>query len=686
MKTRLFTLFALLIGVCSGVWAESVTVTLSGRTTKDAKTVAAVPTIDSSSATITLGACGTTCANSGYFQTNGDGKYIVVGETNYYLTHTYNSGNKVPWKDAGASSQYGTFTIPSGYIYTVKRVQHAMATQGFNENVNIVIRNNSSVSKYSTGNIEKKSVSNESSVDFSTINIAEANWVSLTEGTYTIGAEVNSSNTGTGKYFGIGQIILTGELAEAKVIATEVFDGIKINNSEIASARYSLEGNVITLSEAYVSAPTLKLINLVTYTDESTIRRDISVSFAKNGLNTFFEGTATIGATTYTVKIPVDNEAITSTITWAFNDQGNTLTPIYSANGTKIATSAVTLGSEITYEANSDHCFVDSNGDDDVLVSRVKPNKTTDNTITFTITPKIGVKFTPTSVSFVAMKQVTNGDVTLNADWISEGLSTINLESNIALRRASSSGTYNKPGGDRKTYNLVTKGASTATGTCGLKLTLNTAAKSYGIGEIIITGYIYGEEITITANVGAKGFATYVNNDYALDFTGKSIKAYTIASTDGSALTLTQKNKVSKGEPVLLYSETNSDSQDIPAIAESEATATVGNMLVKGTGAAITWAEGTKYYVLYTGGENPGFFRANNSVIATNKAYLDLTGIASARALSFSLDMDNNETTGIAKIGKASKVTGNTYDLQGRRVVQPTKGLYIVNGKKLVKK
>ena len=43
--------------------------------------------------------------------------------------------------------------------------------------------------------------------------------------------------------------------------------------------------------------------------------------------------------------------------------------------------------------------------------------------------------------------------------------------------------------------------------------------------------------------------------------------------------------------------------------------------------------------------------------------------------------------TGIDNLTPAlSKGEGDYHDLQGRRVVQPTKGVYIVNGKKVVVK
>ena len=68
--------------------------------------------------------------------------------------------------------------------------------------------------------------------------------------------------------------------------------------------------------------------------------------------------------------------------------------------------------------------------------------------------------------------------------------------------------------------------------------------------------------------------------------------------------------------------------------------------------------------------------------MATNRAYLSTTVSAARIALSF-----DDETTGIESMSNAqSTLTNEVFDLQGRRVTQPTKGLYIVNGKKVVVK
>ena len=85
---------------------------------------------------------------------------------------------------------------------------------------------------------------------------------------------------------------------------------------------------------------------------------------------------------------------------------------------------------------------------------------------------------------------------------------------------------------------------------------------------------------------------------------------------------------------------------------------------------------------------NPiGFYKLNNTVttIPGNKAFLVLTN-SEAQAKGFVLEFEDGGTTGIETIenSKNSTEDGVYYDLQGRRVENPTRGVYIVNGKKVV--
>ena len=62
------------------------------------------------------------------------------------------------------------------------------------------------------------------------------------------------------------------------------------------------------------------------------------------------------------------------------------------------------------------------------------------------------------------------------------------------------------------------------------------------------------------------------------------------------------------------------------------------------------------------------------------KAYLHLDAAPSAPVLS----IDFGDVTGINEVQGSGFKANGYYDLQGRKVAQPNKGLYIVNGKKVV--
>jgi hypothetical protein len=82
------------------------------------------------------------------------------------------------------------------------------------------------------------------------------------------------------------------------------------------------------------------------------------------------------------------------------------------------------------------------------------------------------------------------------------------------------------------------------------------------------------------------------------------------------------------------------------------------------------------------------FRKTTSGTLAANKAYLKINKINGndARVLTFVFD-DDSQTTGIqqmnTEIPSSEKVY---YNLKGMRVAHPTKGLYIVNGKKVIVK
>ena len=119
--------------------------------------------------------------------------------------------------------------------------------------------------------------------------------------------------------------------------------------------------------------------------------------------------------------------------------------------------------------------------------------------------------------------------------------------------------------------------------------------------------------------------------------------------------------------------------------------ATINGLTVKdgtGTERNVTHDNIRAFNINTADSRNPiGFYKLNNTVttIPGNKAFLVLTN-AEAQAKGFVLEFEDGGTTGIETIenSKHSTEDGIYYDLQGRRVENPTRGVYIVNGKKVV--
>ena len=92
--------------------------------------------------------------------------------------------------------------------------------------------------------------------------------------------------------------------------------------------------------------------------------------------------------------------------------------------------------------------------------------------------------------------------------------------------------------------------------------------------------------------------------------------------------------------------------------------------------------------ILFFGASNKLYYPKSKVSIGAQRAYFKLgNGDGLAHPLTdFTINFGDGETTALTLVnGEERMVNSEVYDLQGRRVVQPTaKGLYIVNGKKVV--
>ena len=195
-----------------------------------------------------------------------------------------------------------------------------------------------------------------------------------------------------------------------------------------------------------------------------------------------------------------------------------------------------------------------------------------------------------------------------------------------------------------------------------------TATRGTGNVNLYTITVTYKAAVTITD----AGYAT-LYSDKALDFTGTGITAY-VAAVDGDNVTFNEITSAPAETGLLLKGEANT--YNIPVTASP---ASVTSAL-EGTLTETTVPAGT--FVLFKKDTKVGFFKttAEEFTVGANTAWLPADVNSSRNFIGF-----DDETTGIEEL-KNSKTEElkSYYNLNGQRIANPSKGLYIVNGKKVI--
>ena len=160
----------------------------------------------------------------------------------------------------------------------------------------------------------------------------------------------------------------------------------------------------------------------------------------------------------------------------------------------------------------------------------------------------------------------------------------------------------------------------------------------------------------------------------------EGVYAYKAAVT-GDVMTLTKvvENGVrvlAANTPVVLYSASEVTSLAISAVAGTGA----DDDAFSGTTAAINAPAGTNYVLSNSSTEGVGFYKYTGSVIPGFKAYFNDPSGSSVKGFSFSMEDVETAIRAIESENNGIEI----YDIAGRRVPQAQKGLYIVNGKKVM--
>ena len=164
--------------------------------------------------------------------------------------------------------------------------------------------------------------------------------------------------------------------------------------------------------------------------------------------------------------------------------------------------------------------------------------------------------------------------------------------------------------------------------------------------------------------------------------------AYTVETTSGTNVTkvalqeaVTEGNAIPANQGVILIGTATGNVTMLPRTTETIAEIS-SNGLSNSPGAAGDVNDGNAYVLANKSSEGWAFYKvstAATSQLPMNKAYLQLT------AASETIRFDFGNATGIDNIDADNKAESKIYDLSGRAVKTMSKGLYIVDGKKVIK-
>ena len=194
--------------------------------------------------------------------------------------------------------------------------------------------------------------------------------------------------------------------------------------------------------------------------------------------------------------------------------------------------------------------------------------------------------------------------------------------------------------------------------------------------DLVIYGFHVKDSETVTLSVGSSGYSTYYG-DKALYFNGtEAVKAY-VAYAIGTS--------VAANTAMVLKGDAANASATIAVVGTGE---TKTNNLLRGVTVDTSINDFRKYVLVEKNAEDGTkvvkFADTGNraATVPANKAYLQAPEGAEARQLT--IVFENDLTNAIEIISVESEGNSAVFNLSGQQVKNPGKGLYIINGKKVI--
>lgn len=198
-------------------------------------------------------------------------------------------------------------------------------------------------------------------------------------------------------------------------------------------------------------------------------------------------------------------------------------------------------------------------------------------------------------------------------------------------------------------------------------------SKTTGISTLTV--FYTDQEIAVT--MGEDGYMTYCNKDVALSF--GDLEAFIIPAVGADNVTLSSITQAPSNTPVVLKGTAGSHNLTVLESAEA-----IETNKLRVSGGSITTTEKDTRYALAKKNGVVGFYKVSaGTMVPEGKCYISVSNTAQAESARDFLGFIEEGATRINAVENGQS-TDEVFDLQGRQVKQPTKGLYIKNGKKVI--
>ena len=194
----------------------------------------------------------------------------------------------------------------------------------------------------------------------------------------------------------------------------------------------------------------------------------------------------------------------------------------------------------------------------------------------------------------------------------------------------------------------------------------------------------YNCTVTLNTTVTTLGYASF-SWPKALDFTNSGLTAFIVTSCSNTSMHLEPVTKVPANTGLILKGIAGSDNIYPLETTDDETDDVSENMLTSNTTDTYTVETDNVYVLSNLDDGQPGFYLAAQGIhVGKYKSFLVLSENPNRLALAF----EEDDVTGIGNLTPATQPSALNsqpiYTLDGRRIQNPGKGVYIVNGKLII--